>query len=432
MKFYLTIILSLLLSPLVSMAALDVTFSETQTITVSGVDLTVSNNGNVDSVVVNASSLEVTLSPGAQITLTSADRRDFTVSPYTFVTSETCGSSNSTLTLEMSSGYAAGTVSTATITLSSSACSSGGGGGGGSGGGGGGGGGSIPPSQYVVIPGTDAQTTSTEPSSSTQTPSSEISVTVQTPSAVSVTITKTLKTGNDNSEVKDLQKLLNSLGYTISNSGAGSPGNETSYYGAKTKEAIKKFQCDNGIVCSGDENSTGYGLVGPGTRAKLNEAPKGATVTTTIGEETQTQTVSTPSGVTVTITKTLKTGNDNSEVKDLQKLLNSLGYTISNSGAGSPGNETSYYGAKTKEAIKKFQCDNGIVCSGDENSTGYGLVGPGTRAKINAMVSSEISGSSSGSTQAPTSSESQSKQAQELQKLLDELMKQVEALQSSQ
>jgi len=294
----------------------------------------------------------------------------------------------------------------------------------------GGGGGSIPPSQYVVIPGTDAQTTSTEPSSSTQTPSSEISVTVQTPSAVSVTITKTLKTGNDNSEVKDLQKLLNSLGYTISNSGAGSPGNETSYYGAKTKEAIKKFQCDNGIVCSGDENSTGYGLVGPGTRAKLNEAAKGATVTTTTGEETQT--VSTPSGITVTITKTLKTGNDNSEVKDLQKLLNSLGYTISNSGAGSPGNETSYYGAKTKEAIKKFQCDNGIVCSGDENSTGYGLVGPGTRAKLNAMVSSEISGSSSGSTQAPTSSESQSKQAQELQKLLDELMKQVEALQSSQ
>ncbi|PJE73737.1 MAG: hypothetical protein COV02_00925, partial [Candidatus Terrybacteria bacterium CG10_big_fil_rev_8_21_14_0_10_41_10] len=183
----------------------------------------------------------------------------------------------------------------------------------------GGGGGSIPPSQYVVIPGTDAQTTSTEPSFSTQTPSSDVSVTVQTPSAVSVTITKTLKTGSNNSEVKDLQKLLNSLGYTVSGSGLGSPGNETNYYGAKTREAIKKFQCDNGIVCSGDENSTGYGLVGPGTRAKLN-----------------------------------------------------------------------------------------------------------------AMVSSESLGSSSGSTQAPTSSESQDKQVQELQKLLDELMKQVEALQSSQ
>jgi hypothetical protein len=91
---------------------------------------------------------------------------------------------------------------------------------------------------------------------------------------------------------------------------------------------------------------------------------------------------------TYTLTKTSKVGDTNSEVKTLQQMLNKLGYTIAQSGAGSPGNETTYFGAMTKTALQKFQCDKKIACTGDENTTGYGLVGPKTRA----ILLREISG----------------------------------------
>ena len=43
----------------------------------------------------------------------------------------------------------------------------------------------------------------------------------------------------------------------------------TGIFGDLTEKAIKKFQIQNKIVSN--ENETGYGIVGPKTRAKLNE-----------------------------------------------------------------------------------------------------------------------------------------------------------------
>src|SRR3989344_3639162 len=45
----------------------------------------------------------------------------------------------------------------------------------------------------------------------------------------------------------------------------------TGYFGVLTKQAVQRFQAKYNIVSSGDENTTGYGQVGPKTRAKLNE-----------------------------------------------------------------------------------------------------------------------------------------------------------------
>lgn len=42
------------------------------------------------------------------------------------------------------------------------------------------------------------------------------------------------------------------------------------YFGSLTETAVKKFQCLQGIACSGSPSSNGYGAVGPKTRAKLN------------------------------------------------------------------------------------------------------------------------------------------------------------------
>lgn len=82
-------------------------------------------------------------------------------------------------------------------------------------------------------------------------------------------ITANLKIGDKNEQVKLLQQRLNALGFKIAETGSGSAGNETTYFGTLTREAVKKFQCAKNIVCSGDESTTGFGLVGPKTKAAL-------------------------------------------------------------------------------------------------------------------------------------------------------------------
>ena len=65
-------------------------------------------------------------------------------------------------------------------------------------------------------------------------------------------------------EVTILQRLLISRGLLLS-------GNDTGFYGPLTQEAVKKFQCQENIVCSGRPEDTGYGLVGTRTRERLNQ-----------------------------------------------------------------------------------------------------------------------------------------------------------------
>jgi peptidoglycan hydrolase-like protein with peptidoglycan-binding domain len=80
---------------------------------------------------------------------------------------------------------------------------------------------------------------------------------------------KTLKRGSRHPDVKRLQVLLNSDPSTrVAETGMGSSGNETEYFGPATARAVKKFQTKYQIATPG---VSGYGLVGPKTRAKLAE-----------------------------------------------------------------------------------------------------------------------------------------------------------------
>ena len=118
MKTYLTALLSLLISPVLAFAALDVTLSESSVVSVGGYSLVVSGGASIDSILVDTSSFSVQLSPGSSFTVTSADRKAFTTSPTTYTTSQTCSATQSLVTLAMVSGP----VTTVTITPSSSNC----------------------------------------------------------------------------------------------------------------------------------------------------------------------------------------------------------------------------------------------------------------------------------------------------------------------
>ncbi len=326
MKYFLatvSILSSFLLAPVAVMAASsDVSASESSVITVGGINLTISDTASFDSITVNGSDFTMDLSKGASLTVTSSDRRKFTVSPSTYQQSFTCGSSNSTL--QVGNNLWDSTV-TVTVTPSSDTCAIEGGGGGGSSGGGGGN--NVTPT-YVVIPGTVVK--STETTKTTQ----ETPSVVSSPSAVSVpnsvsgtkiSFTRALKVKMTGSDVKLLQQVLNSDPDTrVAKSGAGSHGSETNYFGTQTWNAVKKFQEKHKVAKKGD---SGYGLVGPKTRAKLEElagAKKESTESvSSVANTNQTQSQSSNDSTSSSLT-TSQTDALQAQIQTLMKQIETL------------------------------------------------------------------------------------------------------------
>ncbi len=74
-------------------------------------------------------------------------------------------------------------------------------------------------------------------------------------------------------------------------------------------------------------------------------------------------------------TLNLSVGSTGLEVVALQGFLIARGYLAS-------GNTTGFYGSLTEAGVQQFQSTQGIVSSGTPDTTGYGAVGPRTRAMI--------------------------------------------------
>ena len=86
-----------------------------------------------------------------------------------------------------------------------------------------------------------------------------------------------------------------------------------------------------------------------------------------------------------TLSRALELGSIGPDVVLLQRILNQDPSTqVAASGPGSAGNETSKFGPATEAAVKKFQLKYGITTVG---TSGYGYVGPATRAKLNSLSS---------------------------------------------
>jgi peptidoglycan hydrolase-like protein with peptidoglycan-binding domain len=88
-------------------------------------------------------------------------------------------------------------------------------------------------------------------------------------------------------------------------------------------------------------------------------------------------------------------GSSGATVTTIQQQLATLGYL-------NQSNVTGYFGPLTKTALQAFQASQGIASSGNETSTGYGLVGPKTRAALAMAVQDAGTSSTAPSASSPT------------------------------
>lgn len=96
-------------------------------------------------------------------------------------------------------------------------------------------------------------------------------------------------------------------------------------------------------------------------------------------------TFKTPAGDPFVFNKNIhNTSKKMSDIKKLQILLNALGFTVSEKGPGSPGNETDVFGPLTRSALIKFQKENNI-------KTVPGFFGPLTQDYLNALLDNVLS-----------------------------------------
>lgn len=109
--------------------------------------------------------------------------------------------------------------------------------------------------------------------------------------------------------------------------------------------------------------------------------------------QAQLGTAQTGTGTTVgayTFAMDLTLGSTGADVLNLQKVLNSDSATqVATTGAGAPGSESTYFGAKTKAAVMKFQTKHGIAPVA-------GYVGPKTRAILNTLGGTTTGGNTGG------------------------------------
>ncbi|PIR38319.1 MAG: hypothetical protein COV34_01795 [Candidatus Zambryskibacteria bacterium CG10_big_fil_rev_8_21_14_0_10_42_12] len=88
--------------------------------------------------------------------------------------------------------------------------------------------------------------------------------------------------------------------------------------------------------------------------------------------------------------KDLYVGSQGEDVRCLQQYLNNNGYVLAESGIGSPGNESTFFGLLTKNTLKTFQEFYGdVILKPLGLTSGTGYFGESTRTFINKTITNE-------------------------------------------
>lgn len=289
------ILVALLAPSLVFAAYDDVTLTTDTVLSVNGITLNVSGtSATIESITVNASDFSVTLQSGSTFQVTAPGLERLSASTLTGIASDICSASQSLLRYTPNAGVTVtitpsatlcsaaslgGSSSSSSVTTTSPSSSSSGG----------------STSAALAAPATEPATTA--PTTPVATPAAapssglsssqiqsildvlasfdadaetiaKVKASLEGTTAGSVTsaavhaFKSDLMLGSLGSEVKALQEFLNAHGYVVATSGAGSPGNETTRFGAATKAALIKYQKAKGIAPA-------VGYFGPKTRAAV-------------------------------------------------------------------------------------------------------------------------------------------------------------------
>lgn len=175
-----------------------------------------------------------------------------------------------------------------------------------------------------------------------------------------------LELGSKSGDVVKLQTYLilkNKGPAALRLSQAGATGN----FGTMTQSALIEYQVSLGI-------SPADGYYGGNTRVSIESNPISTTPSAPSTPVTPSVTTPLP-GDGIVITRDLRLYSVGEDVRMLQKFLNSKGFTVSLTGSGSTGNETTYFGQATKAAVIRYQIAKNITPS-------VGYVGPITRQAI--------------------------------------------------
>lgn len=183
--------------------------------------------------------------------------------------------------------------------------------------------------------------------------------------ALKIALARDLKLGSSGDDVKALQQLLRDEGVFPN-------GLVTGFFGSLTKQAVIRFQEKYAVdILTPAGLTSGTGLVGPGTRKKINDL---------LGASSS-GAAALPPGQAVKgeLLRNLGVGSSGNDVTVLQQQLQNEGVY--------QGALSGYYGPLTKQAVIRFQEKYATeVLTPYGLSKGTGLVGSQTRKKMNELL----------------------------------------------
>ena len=162
------------------------------------------------------------------------------------------------------------------------------------------------------------------------------------------------------------------LSYPIDKQNVIDHGDEANYSSGVRAAALTKLTCDTryyvdltAIDAGGQTWTTTFNFTTDKCSSGSSTGTAATTSTNSVGSHATGKPFGTPSSDAVTQgqfpeSPKLYYGDFGPGPKKIQLLLNKLGFKLGTTGAGSPGHETSFFGPKTKAALKKFQAAHGL------------------------------------------------------------------------